>query len=520
MSIRHSTGIVIRMTTPAPSVPGGDETPVKPRLVTPSDVTISIRLTRLAVLFEWLQPGVGSESAARDTDVLNAIRGHLTSAEQALQRRSRAGRVKRLRLDWSGLELERAVANLDAAEGDLLLIAPLGYVRGQIPELLASVEERLSLGDPRRVEVERLVRQLEDRNPTETERHVLLSAIREGTQVEARDRARIRSFRNVLVIATTLMLLGALGLLILGAVAPRAVPICFPVDADMICPSGVSRPSSSHSGGDVADVAVVEILGALGGALAASASLRQMRGTSLPFGLPLWLALLKPPVGACTAVMGLVLLRGQFIPGFGHLESQAQIMAYALVFGYAQQLFTHPVDQQAQTLLTSAAGHTTSGTPAEYNRDALHSAVVTTLQSSLASPRLVNYDGTLSLSIVDSVGNTVDTDSDGRFVVGHGGQRLFAALGPAVGEESYRQVSVRIRDGDPAERVPFTIGVVGDIASTASEEYEVELVGPRASANVELPLELTKEIGAAKVWVRLAQRGTLIQLVEVKLTSA
>ena len=65
------------------------------------------------------------------------------------------------------------------------------------------------------------------------------------------------------------------------------------------------------------------------------------------------LAALKLPTGAITAFLGLLLMRGQFVPGLSALDTSAQILAWALVFGYAQQLFTRLVDQQGQTVLNS-----------------------------------------------------------------------------------------------------------------------------------------------------------------------
>ena len=42
-----------------------------------------------------------------------------------------------------------------------------------------------------------------------------------------------------------------------------------------------------------------------------------------------------------------------FIPGLSELDSQRQILAYALVFGYAQQIATRLLDQRAQGILES-----------------------------------------------------------------------------------------------------------------------------------------------------------------------
>ena len=69
--------------------------------------------------------------------------------------------------------------------------------------------------------------------------------------------------------------------------------------------------------------------------------------------LPLALAVLKLPTGALTAILGLLLMRGGFIPGLGALDTPAQIIAWAIVLGYSQQLLTQFVDRQAQSELNN-----------------------------------------------------------------------------------------------------------------------------------------------------------------------
>jgi len=88
-----------------------------------------------------------------------------------------------------------------------------------------------------------------------------------------------------------------------------------------------------------------------GATLAALLAVRNLRGTSTPYSIPVALAVLKVPAGALTAVAGILLLGGAFAPGLSNLDSQAQILAYALVFGYAQQLLTGFVDNRAQSIL-------------------------------------------------------------------------------------------------------------------------------------------------------------------------
>jgi hypothetical protein len=45
------------------------------------------------------------------------------------------------------------------------------------------------------------------------------------------------------------------------------------------------------------------------------------------------------PAGALTALGALIAIRREFIHGLSALDAQEQILAYALVFGYAYQLF-------------------------------------------------------------------------------------------------------------------------------------------------------------------------------------
>jgi hypothetical protein len=104
--------------------------------------------------------------------------------------------------------------------------------------------------------------------------------------------------------------------------------------------------------GDVVGWPVAELVAAEGG-----------RGLQVRKQPPVLLALLKLPMGAITAFLGLLLVRGQVIPGLSALDTPAQILSWALVFGFAQQLFTRMVDQQGQTVLNSARA--TRGSPNE-----------------------------------------------------------------------------------------------------------------------------------------------------------
>jgi hypothetical protein len=54
-------------------------------------------------------------------------------------------------------------------------------------------------------------------------------------------------------------------------------------------------------------------------------------------------------------------MRGGFVPGLTALDSSAQILAWAIVFGYSQQVFTRLIDNQGSDLLHDVSGHGAAG---------------------------------------------------------------------------------------------------------------------------------------------------------------
>ena len=73
-------------------------------------------------------------------------------------------------------------------------------------------------------------------------------------------------------------------------------------------------------------------------------------------------------------IAGLLLIKGDFVPGFSHLDSQRQILAYAIVFGVAQHLVTRFVDQRADDALSSVPSKERPPAKAKQNSQAAQSA--------------------------------------------------------------------------------------------------------------------------------------------------
>jgi tetrahydromethanopterin S-methyltransferase subunit C len=146
------------------------------------------------------------------------------------------------------------------------------------------------------------------------------------------------------------------------------VAICFtPQDEEMlVCPTGHTPLEDGVDDIDPTvaetatkwDIPLIEIVGAVAAAVTGAVTLRRMRGTSMPFSVPVSLTLLKLPTGALTAFVGLLLMRGGFVPGLTALDSTPQILAWAVIFGAGQQLFTGLVDKQAHNVLDSVGNKT------------------------------------------------------------------------------------------------------------------------------------------------------------------
>jgi hypothetical protein len=258
-------------------------------------------------------------------------------------------------------------------ETNLLRLAPPSYVYAQLPGLLSQLKRQLPASDPRLKQIERLAT-APRAALSDYDRDAIVAASHAATSEMRRQVTRLRSFRSLLYATAMGLAVGALLLAVVGLRGPERLPLCFSPDDSIVCPtstnaiSATSATNSAPAGQpstakpamiDAAmrkhagkwDIALIEGVGLLAAAVAAAASLRGIRGTSAPFSVPISLAVLKLPTGALTAVLGLLLMRGGFVPGLGALDTPGQIIAWAILLGYSQQLLTQFVDRHAQTVL-------------------------------------------------------------------------------------------------------------------------------------------------------------------------
>lgn len=302
----------------------------------------------------------------------------LQGAQDALDRATRVIDYDAHRRSLTASHVTTAQLHVNAARSLWMRTLSPREVEAHLPAMFAVVRQHLAPADEHRVYVEQMVRKIRaareaGRSPALTEGRLVtvVEAVDAARQAALREKLRAGSFVRIVRWITVFLFGIVIGIGVLSAFWKTAVPLCFTPspgpgargDFSVVCPtdSAPSVPENELNGATrrVAgwgDYIVVEFVGVVAAGLAAASALRKIRGTSTAFGIPVALALLKLPTGALTAVLGLLLMRGGFVPGLNELGSPAQIIAWAVVLGYSQELFTKFVDRQGQAVLEGVRG--------------------------------------------------------------------------------------------------------------------------------------------------------------------
>jgi hypothetical protein len=305
----------------------------------------------------------GGLTAAQEV-VADGVLGCLCKARRAAFREDPV--PGRLANWWRGTLVEAAYRNMHTARAQMFDLMDADELRAEIPMVVARANATLHRDDPRLVTIEQL-----EAEPAEVQRPRMRRLVGDSYEKLDLEHAQLRSFRNILLFAALFTAIITAGTIYFVSRNPSLMPLCFdrevPTDVEPLVTSVDGKSCPTGAGSDVlpagADIIVVAALGALGGAMAATLSIRNLKGTSTPYDVPVALALLKVPLGALTAILALVAIQGDFVPGLSLLDSQGQILAYALVFGFAQQAVSRLLDQRAQDLLEGLPGGTGAEPP-------------------------------------------------------------------------------------------------------------------------------------------------------------
>ncbi|MFE1443501.1 hypothetical protein [Streptomyces sp. NPDC058739] len=282
----------------------------------------------------------GGALSPADTEIANKARVQLDAARDALM----GGWWARI----TGAAHDRAMSNIHEAEIEILRIMPEEELQWRGVRVLAQCMLHLHPND---LGLKRLGNELKQGYAplTAKSRELAASTLHEAFRAEESERSRVRSFGHIVAFSIAIMTALAAAFMAWSFIDPEGVAskFCFqPEFRSRVCPIGVTPDGS--------DVLLVEFSGMLAAALAGTASLKKMRGTAGPYHIPALLLALRLPVGALSAVLGVLLISGEFIPGLTALDSDTQILAWAAVFGIVQESVTRALDKQGQLVLDNA----------------------------------------------------------------------------------------------------------------------------------------------------------------------
>jgi hypothetical protein len=299
------------------------------------------RAAEIRTMLEWFK-SQDEESGTSQKYLDEGIQRHLYEAIRA------ATAYSPLRPWPNAAVIERVMSHLDAAESGLLRRAPTEYLCGQYTHILAHIRHHLPEKDPRRVRVEMLAPASEQGRLDSLQRESVIQAASVANSNARSEFIRVSNFRSLLLVTACLLSLVAFSVGAWGWMNPPAWNFCFDPPTGQICPTG---PQPTRI-----DIFLIEFVGLLAATVSGATSFLSLNSTSTSLGLPVAVAVLKLPIGALSAVLGFMLIRAGFVPGFTNLDSAAQILAYAALFGASQQLFTRVVDHQASEVLAQIPG--------------------------------------------------------------------------------------------------------------------------------------------------------------------
>jgi hypothetical protein len=296
--------------------------------VTDWQLTVESRARRVRADLAALPSATATDVARKAAEVsLEVVDAALRSADNKWWRSGASW--------WSGWHIERAWRALHEAE--IYLAAADPDLTAKLPGLRARVRPYLEKRDPRWQALE----------GPEPDRAVVVDAMRAAFDASDDAHAAARALRNKLFVISLALLVLNTVLGVIGALKPGLVPSCMPPNLtvrDTLCPTGSASPSAW-------DVWLVQLFGALGATISVVLLLIRRRPDLTPYVLVGYQALVKVLLGAALAVVGMLALGAGLVSGIVYVGSQAALLLWAVLFGYAQQVGTRLLDNYADRLM-------------------------------------------------------------------------------------------------------------------------------------------------------------------------
>jgi hypothetical protein len=272
--------------------------------------------------------------------VAEAVERDLSRAETALLPPCALGKLGAW---WSGSAITTAWESVHVAELALIGIERRRDVAVIVPRLLSWMERTMDQGPQRKAHEEAL------REPKPTRAEVR-AALTDVIEANGNRYANLRAFRNNLILVMFALLVTVAGIAVWHAANPSFLSLC-----TTSTPPGGGNPVTECLGNGPkargADVAMVAALGALGGLLAIAFAFSERDVAPTRYDPKTWQAFLKPVTGAATAIVAVLLLQSNLLLKPVE-QNQSMFLAYAVIFGFSQQLLTRFVDKRAESLIT------------------------------------------------------------------------------------------------------------------------------------------------------------------------
>lgn len=246
-----------------------------------------------------------------------------------------------LRSWWSGSSMTTGWESIHEAEMHLLSLESEENAKTTLPWLLTWVRAAMNRSPDKSHHEESLRKQIKG---SELNRTQARQALRDVIVANNARYANLRAFRNNLVVVTALLLALVVALSIWHAVNPSVLSFCATGGDETTCLNESADPRP-------ADVALVALVGALGGMLAIAFGLARTKSPPSRYDPKAWLGLLKPVAGAATAIVAVTLIQANILLGPDGGHSEMLLLSYAAIFGFSQQLLTRFVDKRAESLI-------------------------------------------------------------------------------------------------------------------------------------------------------------------------
>lgn len=273
-----------------------------------------------------------------------SVRCDLDAAVGAINR-------KGIKAWWTGSSITEGWEAVHNAELSLLRIESDDSVLASVPRLRAWLERTMDAGRLRSAHEANLEEAMTADEGSPVDRTKIRGALADVIDANNRRYAGVRTFRNNLILITATLVVLLAGLATWHALNSDFISLCAKEGADGSLSECIGGESAGPHG---VDVWLVLLLGALGGLLGIAFAFTEGGETASRYDPRTWQALLKPVTGAAAALIAVLLLQSRFL-----LQptdaSQATFLAYAVIFGFSQQLLTHFVDKRADSLINPDA---------------------------------------------------------------------------------------------------------------------------------------------------------------------